>query len=119
MEIYAKWQRLLSVFLFAALLATCQVAFAAHHQTENHIASPVRVSAEDLPLTWRAINVRWLQVVNCNEWVSLREYPSVDAERLIAVPLGAWVRFLGYAPNDFTQVEYRGYYGYILSEYLE
>ena len=118
MKFYAKLQRLFSVFLFVALLATCQAAVAAQNQ-ENSCIDSSRFFDANSSLAWRAVNVRWLQVVNCNEWVSLREYPSVEAERLIAVPLGAWVRFLGYAPNEFTQVEYRGYYGYILSDYLE
>ena len=32
-----------------------------------------------------------MEVVNCNEWVSLREKPSTSSERLAKVSLGATV----------------------------
>ena len=56
-------------------------------------------------------------VVNCNEWVSLRSYPSTSAERLTTVPLGARVESIGWQ-NGFNQVIYNGLVGWILTSYL-
>ncbi len=68
----------------------------------------------------------YTMVVNCNEWVSLRSEPSVNATRLAKVPLGDWVFTYGsYAhkssseSNYFTRVFYNGQWGWILSYYLE
>lgn len=58
-----------------------------------------------------------MYIVNCNEWVSLREYRDTSSRRLAKVPLGAVVRNC-YESGLFTLCEYRGTYGYILSEYL-
>lgn len=59
-----------------------------------------------------------LTVVNCKEWVSLRATPSTSAERLITVNLGEKVTYVSDAPNGFTQVNYQGKTGYILTQYL-
>ena len=59
-----------------------------------------------------------LKVVNCNEFVTLREEPSTDAAALARVPLGARVDELHWAENGFTCVSYRGRTGYVLSDYL-
>lgn len=59
-----------------------------------------------------------LTVVNCKEWVSLRVTPSTSAERLITVNLGEKVTYVSDAPNGFTQVNYQGKTGYILTQYL-
>lgn len=58
-------------------------------------------------------------VVNCDEWVSLREAPSTSAARITTVPLGAVVYNCTPYTGDFTQCEYSGMVGYILSEYLQ
>ena len=34
----------------------------------------------------------WARVVNCNEWISLREYPSTEAPRITKIPLGSLVK---------------------------
>ncbi len=60
-----------------------------------------------------------MQVVNCQEWVSLRQKPSSSSDRLVKVPLGAYV-FNCVAYNDaFIKCEYNNYSGYIMTEYLE
>lgn len=58
-----------------------------------------------------------MYIVNCNEWVSLREHRDTSSRRLAKVPLGAAVHNC-YESGLFTLCEYRGTYGYILSEYL-
>lgn len=58
-----------------------------------------------------------MYIVNCNEWVSLREHRDTSSRRLAKVPLGAVVRNC-YESGLFTLCEYRGTYGFILSEYL-
>lgn len=57
-----------------------------------------------------------LRVVNCEEWVSLRESPSRDARRMAKLPLGQLL-YSGYAVDDFISVAYGGY-GYVPEEYL-
>ena len=58
------------------------------------------------------------QVVNCNEWISLRSYPSTSAPRLDRIPLGAYVTYYGTAENGFCDIEYHGQRGFALSQYL-
>lgn len=58
-------------------------------------------------------------VVNCDEWVSLREAPSTSATRLTTVPLGTIVNNCTPYTGDFIQCEYCGMTGYILSDYLQ
>ena len=67
----------------------------------------------------------WARVVNCNEWISLREYPSTSARRLAKVPLGAIVKIYrgagehyGSPYNGFYQTYYNGQWGWCLQEYL-
>jgi hypothetical protein len=60
-----------------------------------------------------------LEVVNCNEFVTLREEPSTKAEALARIPLGGQARWLNVCTDDFTRVLYDGEVGYVLSRYLE
>ncbi len=57
-------------------------------------------------------------VVNCEEWVSLREGPSTSAARMTKVPKGATVTGCIVYSEGFTFCKYNGIWGYILSEYL-
>lgn len=59
-----------------------------------------------------------MYVVNCNDWVSLRESPYTSASRLTTIPYGAKVEFLSVAANGFYEVYYNGHIGYVLSQYL-
>jgi len=60
-----------------------------------------------------------MEVVNCNEWVSLREKPSTSAKRLVKVSLGAIVSNCQQVSDEWIYAEYDGYSGYILAEYLQ
>lgn len=68
----------------------------------------------------------WATVVNCNEWISLREYPSTEAPRLTTIPLGATVKIyrgqLGEnsssPKNGFYYTKYNGMSGWCLKEYI-
>lgn len=68
----------------------------------------------------------WARVVNCNEWISLREEPSTEAPRLARIPLGSLVKIykglLGErhsSPmNGFYWTEYNGMRGWCLMEYI-
>lgn len=62
---------------------------------------------------------RWAQVVNCEEWITLRSSPSTSAGFLARIPLGAYVTCLGDTGNEFYEVEYGGKHGYALKAYLE
>ena len=57
------------------------------------------------------------RVVNCNSWVTLREYASTSAPSVARVPLGATVEAY-YFDSQFTECYYNGIHGYILSTYL-
>ena len=58
-----------------------------------------------------------LKVVNCDSWVTLREYPSTNAPAVDRVPKGAKVEAY-YYDSEFTECYYLGQHGYILSTYL-
>lgn len=60
-----------------------------------------------------------MEVVNCNEWVSLREQPDTTAKRLVKVSLGAIVSNCEQLNEEWIYAEYDGYSGYILAQYLE
>lgn len=62
---------------------------------------------------------RWAQVVNCEDWITLRSSPSTSAGFLARIPLGAYVICIGDAGNEFYEVEYDGRHGYALKAYLE
>ena len=61
-----------------------------------------------------------MRVINCKEFVSLRERPDTKAKRLAKVPLGA--ELLGLPEesrmNGFIYCVYKGKEGFILEEYL-
>ena len=63
--------------------------------------------------------IGYMEVVNCDEWVSLREVPSTTAKRLTQVPLGATVINCQKFTDEWTYAEYDGYGGYILAKYLK
>ena len=60
-----------------------------------------------------------MEVVNCQEWVSLRELPDTTSACLIEVPLGALVENCRTETKAFHSGEYGGIRGYILAQYLE
>ena len=59
-----------------------------------------------------------MTVVNCENWVTLRQSPSTSAETVIRVPYGENVDAY-YYNSRFTECYYKGLHGYILSSYLK
>ena len=59
-----------------------------------------------------------MEVVECKEWVSLRELPSTSSKRLMKVYLGAVVNNCQQFGDDWIYAEYDGKGGYILAKYL-
>ena len=59
-----------------------------------------------------------MQVVNCEEWVSLRANPSTDSDRICKVDYYAFVQAYN-RQGDFIFCNYEGLMGYIQSAYLE
>ncbi len=59
-----------------------------------------------------------LRVVNCDEYITLREEPDTKSAALARMPLGAKVDELHWAENGFLCVAYKGKTGYALSKYL-
>lgn len=60
-----------------------------------------------------------MRVVNCSEWVSLREYPDTNAKRVAKVYLGELVNQCAWYNEQFVWVNYQGKTGYILLKYLQ
>ena len=60
-----------------------------------------------------------MEVVNCNEWVSLREEPRTSALRLAKVSLGAVVYNCQRVDDEWICAESGGCSGYILARYLQ
>jgi hypothetical protein len=58
------------------------------------------------------------QVVNCNEWITLRATASVDSASLAQIPLGAYVTIYGDGGNGFYSASYNGRSGYVLKQYI-
>lgn len=59
-----------------------------------------------------------MYVVNCQEWVSLRERANATSDRLAQVPFGATVTNVQDAGNGFYRCSYNGITGYIQARYL-
>ncbi len=59
-----------------------------------------------------------MEVINCKEWVSMREKASDSSPRLIQVPLGAVVTDARTHNQKWIHATYEGFEGYILAEYL-
>lgn len=58
-------------------------------------------------------------VVNCTDWVSMREGPNGASKRIAQVPLGTVVTgCLAYYAGDYILCRYNGHEGYISSAYL-
>lgn len=67
---------------------------------------------------WQLNYIGDCYVVNCNEWVSLREHADTSSHRLVKVPLGARVTCCYDTAFDFYLCEYRGEMGFIQKRYL-
>lgn len=58
-------------------------------------------------------------VVNCNESITLREYPSVHARELAQIPLGQAVGFIeDVGDGNFSKINYDGLVGYVITYYI-
>lgn len=72
---------------------------------------------------WQAILGTYSQsivlVARCEEWISLRDTPSLDGETIDQIPLGTYVIFVKTSTDDFWYVNYNGKLGYVLSRYLD
>lgn len=99
MKQFFKMQSVVAIALLVGLTAICQTSFAAE---------------------WRRLNggVASAIVYNCNEWISLREYPDSSSSTLARVPLGAIVMLKEPKNRNFALVKYKGTTGWALKEYL-
>lgn len=57
-------------------------------------------------------------VVNCREWITLRDLPWTQGDELARIPLGQAVGFIEVAENGFYKINYDGLVGYALGRYL-
>lgn len=60
-----------------------------------------------------------MEIVNCEEWVSLRLQADSASDRIAQVNLGETVRGFFGSHGDFSICEYQGRTGYILNQYLQ
>lgn len=67
---------------------------------------------------WQLNYIGDCYVVNCNEWVSLREHADTSSLRLTKVPLGAKATNCYDTSFDFYLCEYRGEMGFVQKRYL-
>lgn len=87
-------KRLMAILLAALLLMGAQAALAEEAASNN------------------------MQVINCDEWVSLRASADASSERLSKVPAGALVMECEPAEQGFIRCQYQGVSGYIMAKYL-
>ncbi|MBQ6373500.1 MAG: SH3 domain-containing protein [Clostridia bacterium] len=92
-------KRLLAWMIAAMLLATAGAAEGSLRDKESYVG--------------------FMEVVNCDAWVSLRAAPDVSSARLAQVPLGELVEDCVRFNDAFYYVSYGGQTGFILGEYLE
>lgn len=60
-----------------------------------------------------------MEVVNCNEWVSLRKEPRTSAQRIRKVPLGAQLTECRQQGKGWVYAVYEGEQGYIQDKYVQ
>lgn len=61
---------------------------------------------------------RPMQVIRCQESITLRSAPSTTAGEICQIPLGAIVTYKGAAEGQFYEIEYEGYRGYAIGSYF-
>ena len=81
--------------LFTIMLMACQLVYAENFRTGSHV-----------------------EVVNCQEYITLREQPSLNSRILEKIGLGSNAAYIKDAENGFAYVDYEGTQGYVLKEYL-
>ena len=76
------------------------------------------VSAEEAEPVYEDGDLGTMYVVNCEEWIPLREMPDAAASVLVQIPMGAVVYGARQYSPEFIYCEYRDVSGYIPAEYL-
>ncbi len=69
---------------------------------------------------WQEIDYGNMLVINCEEWISLREVPGTGGKRLAKVPLGAVVSEAEWVPlyDQHVYCRFGGEWGYAMWKYL-
>jgi len=113
----ARAERIVKVPL-GAIVENCSVqsnsfTYAEYDGRSGYIASEYLIPAQGKQMT-----LGDLRVVNCSEWINMREMPDTGAKRLAKVPLGALFEDCSAAENGFVFGRYQGQEGYISADYL-
>lgn len=119
-------KKILSVmFLAAAIIFVGANNHAAAQSTEFVSPEVLRVDEFTMhqvyskPWTIPRAQVMTGVVVNCREWITLRDEPSVYGADLAHMPLGAQLLvYDGYQHNGFYAVKFNGINGFALVEYI-
>ena len=109
---------------FFATLAVLAVMIAPSFRVQAAVfESVIETDKELLPMTTGALY--WARVVNCNEWITLRDSPSVYGAALAHIPLGTRVKVYkdrangeGFIRNGFYRTLYDGMWGWCLADYI-
>lgn len=97
------------MLLLIALLLALGCAWA----EEEQLPAPADIAS------WPGSGIGEMEVVNCEEWVSLRKEPSTSSEQLAKIALGQRLHNCIAYSDEFTLCETdEGQRGYVLSEYL-
>ena len=72
-----------------------------------------------LPALAESSYIGSMQVVNCDEWISMRAQPDPSSDRLAKIPLGAVLTDCSWVSQTFIYATYEGVSGYVLSKYVE
>ena len=102
--------------IFFAVLLGFMVFFTVPAQAQNqfNLNSDFDKSTVKLAYGWDGA-----YVVRCNEWITLRDRPSVYGDSLARMPLGSYLEVReGSYENGFYHVRWRGLYGYALASYI-
>lgn len=75
-------------------------------------------SADDIDRDYHSANNPRV-VVDCKEFITLRDSDNGKGEEIIKIPLGAIVDYLDSDSKGYAEVSYRGITGYVQSKYLK
>ena len=113
-------KRLFALLAFTVIFSSCVVS----HAQENYLnvsssAETAIQLAYEHPGNRSRSQAMWAVVVNCREWITLRDEPSVYGGDLAHIPLGAQVMIYDSPPqNGFYPAKYNGILGWVLKDYI-
>ena len=81
-------------------------------------AEKKRKETEETEKYYPTTPIECMQVINVNNWVSLRESPNTNSKRLAEIPLDEYVTDCLFVNADWVHVHYGELSGYVNAKYL-